>query len=89
MFSGKTGMSKQVELAEKYSRIGYFFAMSVTVLMSILFSVYGAQVLSYFVAKEETVKTIFFDLAPILVFILLQASAALMLGIIKGLGLQY
>ena len=76
-------------MAYRYSFLCFMYGVIISCGLCILLAIQGPDVLGYFVSKHETVNIIFKNFLPISIFIVLQASSGIMIGAIKGLGMQY
>lgn len=71
-----------------FAKVCFVLCMIYMCLISIIMGKYGDKIIGYFDSKVDSINKIKRSYIPVMIFVLLQSTYIIMIGIIKGLGFQ-
>lgn len=74
--------------AIRFSVLGFIYGQFLTLVFCILLGTYGHKIIGYFAYKESTIVRIQQCLVAVDIFMVLDSSFGLLMGVVKGLGQQ-
>lgn len=80
---------RRYEEALRYAKVGYFYGMGLTILILVLVSSQRSMFIKMFQGDEKQASKLHHCMFIVYVIVLLQSSYGILIGIVKGLGLQY
>ena len=74
------------KMAKRYAILCYIYCQFIITIACILFGIHSHKIISYFVRQEEVIQSIQNCMFPIICFMVMETSYAILIGIMKGLG---